>query len=467
VIKKDLNMKKVFIAALLLLLYSIPALAMQAGTAKRVITPDDWKGRVTVMGNKTYGVLHHIHARALTLHDGEKRMAIVTYDLNCLDVATPILRVRCRDELGIDPAYLVLLATHNHAAPIQIVPDNFDYGRRLADMIFELIEEAIDNERGPARIEFGSGETPWLYSVGDHPVDAEVQVLKVSVEDEVVALLFNQAVHPVQSTFHFVDVGHPGYAVDEVERKMPGTLAMYADACGGNQFSRYGIVALAPPSMVKMIGKKLARVALDVADGPMVDVTGKIDSRIAVIPLPLAEPMSYDDALELVAKKKIPTDIGFVPYPHPDRETNWVRALLNHYEDGIPFPTTTTDRVCTDDAFLVQKLDVPREFPCVYEETIAATIGPMIFVAMQGEVCAPIGRAIKDEFRDERPIMLFAYMGEHNLYIPTKNLVRQKAYQARVIQTQYASPVGWAEEVEEEMVEGVVGLVREVLKGRR
>jgi hypothetical protein len=33
-----------------------------------------------------------------------------------------------------------------------------------------------------------------------------------------------------------------------------------------------------------------------------------------------------------------------------------------------------------------------------------------------------------------------------------------------VIQIQYACPVGWAPEVEDEMVEGVVRMVREVMK---
>jgi hypothetical protein len=70
---------------------------------------------------------------------------------------------------------------------------------------------------------------------------------------------------------------------------------------------------------------------------------------------------------------------------------------------------------------------------------------------------------IKDAFRREIPIMVFAYMGEQNLYIPTRELVRQKAYQGIVIQTQFASPVGWAPEVEDEMVDGVIKLTKEVM----
>jgi hypothetical protein len=88
----------------------------------------------------------------------------------------------------------------------------------------------------------------------------------------------------------------------------------------------------------------------------------------------------------------------------------------------------------------------------------------MPFVAMQGEVCAPIGARIKDAFRRDRPIMVFGYFGEHNLYIPTRELVRQKAYQGIVIQIQYASPVGWAPEVEDEMVNGVIRMVRSIIE---
>ncbi|OGP58243.1 MAG: hypothetical protein A2V67_20375 [Deltaproteobacteria bacterium RBG_13_61_14] len=115
------------------------AIELKAGTAKGVITPADPKGRITVMGVKAKGVEHDIYARVLVLDDGLHKLVLVTYDLNCLDVATPILRSRCLRELGIDPAYLLLLATHNHAAPIQIVPANFAYGRWLADRIFGLI----------------------------------------------------------------------------------------------------------------------------------------------------------------------------------------------------------------------------------------------------------------------------------------------------------------------------------------
>jgi hypothetical protein len=128
--------------------------------------------------------------------------------------------------------------------------------------------------------------------------------------------------------------------------------------------------------------------------------------------------------------------------------------------------------ICTDDTYLIHKEDkeflekydssIDDDLPCVYEEVIVAKIGEMPFVAMQGEVCAPLGMRIKDAFRRDGPIFVTAYMGEHNLYIPTRELVRLNAYQAQVIQIQYACPVGWSPEVEDEMVHGVNRIVRKV-----
>ena len=147
--------------------------------------------------------------------------------------------------------------------------------------------------------------------------------------------------------------------------------------------------------------------------------------------------------------------------------------LLRYYERAIPFPTRTTEMGCTDDTYLIHETDqefldryddrIHDESPCVYNEIIVARLGPMPIVAMQGEICAPIGARSKDMFRADMPIMVFGYMGEHNLYIPTRELVRLNAYQAQVIQLQYASPVGWAPEVEDEMVGHAVRMVEAII----
>ena len=455
---------KCLFTALLAVAFLAPSVAgaveLKAGVAKTAITPPLDPPLIGVMGAPLTGVIHDIHARALTLFDGRKRLAIVTYDLNCLDVATPILRQRCRDELDIDPAGLILLGTHNHAAPIQIVPGNFAYGRQLADTIFGLIRQAMNAEAGPVQVRFGFGQAFFVSSIGNAPTDYEVQLLEVRRGAQPLAMLFNHATHPLHISETEIDPGHVGYAMDEIERRVPGVQAMYADACGGNQFTRLGMFQ--PKEKVMALGCELADAVMAIASGDLREVTGPLDTRMSVISLPFANPVPLEAARKLAVH--FPSGIGLVPYPHPDRGSNWVRSLMQHYTDNLPFPKRSDDYVCTDDGFLVKELPEPREFPCRYEETIAAMIGPMILVAMQGEVCAPIGMRIKDAFRHERPIMAFAYMGEHNLYIPTREIVRLGYYQAQVLQIQYACPVPWAETVEGEMVNGVKSLIHTVLQ---
>ncbi len=483
--KAVVAMMSVCLCAIAMFPTSALAFEMKAGVAKAVITTDE--PLVMVNGEVPEGVLHDIYARVLVLNDGTNRLIILTYDLNCLDVATAILRKRVRDELGIDPSMLIPLATHNHNAPIQIVPDNFEYGHRLADRMFGLIRQAIADERGPVKLLFGNGYAYFVTSVGNAPTDYEVQVLKVMDGDKPMALFFNHGTHPLQASTKRIGAGHPGYAMDEVEARMPGVQAMYAASGAGNQFpgrleeyrklmgearkrgAEYVDAIL--EERTKAVGHELAEVVLEISEGDLQDVTGPIRSKMEILSLPLAPPISRKEALKMA--EKFPEDVGFVTYPHKHRSTNWVRMLLRYYEKGLPFPTQTTDMVCTDDTYLIHKGDkeflekydysIHDEFPCVYNEVIVAKIGPMPFVAMQGEICAPIVARIKDAFRRNMPIMVGGYMGEHNLYIPTRELVRLDAYQGIVIKIQYASPVGWAPEVEDEMVKGVIRLVKSVV----
>ena len=80
-----------FCAALLLTTEAY-AFQMSAGVAKGVITNE--ASLVMVNGRMSEGTLKDIYARVLTLYDGNRRLVIVPYDLNCLDVATPLLRKR-------------------------------------------------------------------------------------------------------------------------------------------------------------------------------------------------------------------------------------------------------------------------------------------------------------------------------------------------------------------------------------
>ncbi len=431
---------------------------MKAGTAKVDVTPDRARYDVEKQLIDPPQSYHPVHARCLTLHDGARRMVFVTYDFNCLDYATPILRERVENELGIPPAYLVLLATHNHQVPMQTIPSNYDYGAWLAGKIFACIKEAISKEDGPVELHFGFGHQYAIRASAAAPVDYEVQLLKVAKGGHILALLFNHPTHPVRGPDPYYGCSHPGYTMDEVEQAFPGALALYADACGGNQ---YWIPLGLNDKLAecKRRGHDLAGTVIAIAKGPLTEISGPLESRLKLVDLPLAEPMPYAKALE--AARGVPMDIGLVPPPHPDRPTNWIRALVQHYKEGIPFPTRSSDMPCSDGGFFVTKLDKPRKYECRFVETLAGHIGNLQLCAIQGEPCAPIGSRIKDVLRQKGPVMMFGYFAERNLYVPTREIVRQDAYQAQVIRIQFGSPVGWAPEVEDEMVKAALAMFGE------
>jgi hypothetical protein len=348
------------------------------------------------------------------------------------------------------------LATHNHQGPIQIVAENFDYGRELAEKIFAAIREAIRNEQGPVTLLFGNGYGYFTRSQMSAPPDYEIQVLKAEVSRRMVAMLFNHPTHPQLGPRNMYGASHPGFAMEEIEVAIPDSTAIYADACGGNQytFAAEGSESL---TACKARGHQLADAVLKIARGPLEEVTGPIDSRLKVLDLPLAPPIPYARALELA--HGIPLDAGFKAFPDPDRDTNWIRSLIRHYKEGIPFPTRISEYICTDEEFLVPRLDKPRKYPCRFEEVLGARVGKLTFLAIQGEPLAQIGMRIKEVLRQRGPAMVFGYFGEHNLYIPTRENVRLDLYQSQVLREQYTCPVGWSLDVEDEMIKGTLAVV--------
>jgi neutral ceramidase len=429
---------------------------MNCGTARVDVTPD--RPRLCASGDRpdpprAYAPLL---CRVMTLFDGRRRMAFVDYPFNCLDVATPILRERCERELQLPPECLVLLATHNHQSPIQIVRENFDYGRELAEKIFGAIRQSIKNEQGPVDLLFGSGYGYFTRSQLSFPPDYEIQLLKVVAGARTVALLFNHPTHPQLGPRNWYGPSHPGFAMDEMEARFAGSAAIYGDGCGGNQYT-FAAEGAEPLAACKARGHELAEAVTRIANGPLEEVTGPMESRLKVLDLPLDKPVPYPRALELA--RGIPLDAGFKAFPDPARDTNWIRALLKHYKEGIPFPTKISDYLCTDEEFLVPRLEEPRKYPCRFEEVLGARIGKLTLLAMQGEPLAQIGMRIKEVLRQRGPAMVFGYLAEHNLYIPTRENVRLDLYQSQSLRVQYTCPVGWSLDVEDEMVKGALGVV--------
>ncbi len=161
------------------------AVELKAGVAKVVITPKEvLKTTAGKLDDGTMlssdGVDHDIYGRVLVLDDGSKKLVIVTCDLSSANMIAPILWKRCQAELGIDRSQVIVVSTHNHQGPMPRCKANFPYLQEAGNKIFEAVQQAVAAEKGPVKVEFGSGYGYWVRSSGSAPVDYEIQVLKVS-----------------------------------------------------------------------------------------------------------------------------------------------------------------------------------------------------------------------------------------------------------------------------------------------
>ena len=186
-------------------------------------------------------------------------------------------------------------------------------------------------------------------------------------------------------------------------------------ACGGNQFPDRGTdhVQLGRRRDCAGQGNWESRRSRSLRGNPGRDRQNLVHAGSPVAPAGRADVIP-NRRKSWPRQGKVPLDIRLCPVSHPDRGTNWIRGLLRHHEQSIPFPKRTTDRVCTDDEFLVETLDDGREFPCTVQEVIVTTIGPLCFVAMQGEVWPHrSGCGSRMRFAGRCPLRGELHAGEH------------------------------------------------------
>lgn len=210
---------------LLLVLTLHPSVAFSgellAGTAKADLTPPvggpmyGYGARGT---NVSTGVHDPLYAKAIVLHDGTTKLAIVTLDLGAISAESAAnIKQKVKSASGIEN--VLLAASHTHSAPR--ATKNFPsteapWVREADQMIADAIIEAAGNLQ-PARIGVGWGEVKeghnrrmittdgkviMLWGNRDRiytqPVDYSLAVVRLETpEGKPIANLVNFACHPV------------------------------------------------------------------------------------------------------------------------------------------------------------------------------------------------------------------------------------------------------------------------------
>jgi hypothetical protein len=258
----------------LLLPLSAPAAGLRAGAARVDITPPighplwGYGGR----HQPSTGVLDRLHARALVLETGGKRLALVALDLGRppTRASSAAIRGRVQKDGKIDALFLV--ASHTHHGPVLEIETwptaKTSYVRSLEQKLGDVVLAAVKDLR-TAKLGVASKDSArnrnrhWKRA--DPPLDRSLLLLRVEdAGGKVIAHAVNFAAHPTMRPAKQVQLSadYPG-ALCTVVEKEAGGLCLFLQGAAGDLSTRPGKAEVGP----EKFGQALGREALALAKG--------------------------------------------------------------------------------------------------------------------------------------------------------------------------------------------------------
>jgi hypothetical protein len=399
----------------------------RAGTAIARITPEQpgWLGGYSHRNRPAEGVAADLNARVLALEDGQgRRHVLVNADIHIFTRRLHReIAEAARTKLGIEQQDVLLIATHNHSGPA--LPEGFDphiswalsdeemsrlrtTADRIRDRILDAMARALDQLQ-PARLAFLRGEARFgvnrrvrkgdgEYDFGANPdgvSDPDVPVLLVESPDGVPrAVVFTYACHCTsirngQEGFYKYHPDYAGVAAEQIERRFPGSTAIFATGCAGE-------IDPQPQGGVKQAevnGRAMAEAVLaTVAQARRHEIGGPLRSMYREISLPLGP---------------VPSRLKYVELSGSGNayRRRHARLILAQMDAG----------------------NLPAQVP--YPIQIWRFGQDLTLVGLAGEVGVDYALRLKMELGPERTWVV-AYANEVPCYIPSERVLREGGYEA-------------------------------------
>ena len=291
------------------------ARTLQAGFAKRVITPSLSAGSVYLAGfdhdRKATGVHDDLFVRCLAVGDGTQKLALCSLDL--IGFFLPETRkARLLLAAHVPGARLVVASTHDHEGPDTMglwgpnpMTSGVDpaYLERLRRDIAETAREALLALR-PATLTFAKARTPGLIADGREPqvIDDEIVILKATGTDgKTLGTLVNWSSHPeaLGGKNTLITADYPHYLLARVESALGGIGVFFSGSIGGLMSPlSVGLEDDAghvlPPETfehARAIGERAADIALRALRGAAPSKSAALEYRSARVFVPLANPL--------------------------------------------------------------------------------------------------------------------------------------------------------------------------------
>lgn len=406
-----------------------------AGVASIDITPTEpvWMSGYASRTRTAEGVGQRLWAKALALEDSEGRRAILlTADLCGITGEITERVIQALEHHRVSRSSVLLNVSHTHSAPIvegHLLLREFTsqesqaiakYRVRLERELVTVAEAAFANMRaaslysGYDSADFGVNRrnnrekevlAPRNEGQLKGPVDHDVPLLVIRGADaSLVAFVTLYACHNTTLNGYSWSGDYAGYAQEEIERRYPGSIALFTQGCGGdiNPLPRRDI------ALARKYGAQLADAVDRILGRDMAKIEPYFGSAFQEIALALA---SRPDPAELRAAEASASPVARA----------WAAKMRHYQETGV------------------------KRYPVQ-----AWRLGHLSWVALGGEVVVDYALRLKREIG--RDLWVLGYSNDVMAYIPSERILVEGGYEGRSSMMVYGLPGPWAPGLEQAIV---------------
>lgn len=429
---------------------------MDVGIARIDITPDGpirLAGYGIRMKTESQGVIHRLSAKALAFgNDAQGPSILITVDLLGIPGhITTKLAHQLSKNMGMDPAQLVICASHTHGGPelgntlniLQYRDSAFsdsliavDHLVRIAQYVeqlsqkLEVVALAALKDRNPAYVSWGQGQAGFAKNrrAQGGPVDPSLPLLRVTdPAGKLRAVLVNYACHgtTLGGDVNQVHGDWMGEAQKIIEANHPGAVAMIAIGCGADANPN----PRGTMEHVRMYGQEISNNVEKLLASTLQPLSSPPQGRMKWVTLPFAH---VPDVAELIKQTEDKSVTGY-----------YARLALERIARGHPIPANIT--------YPVQTWTFGNE---------------LAMINLAGEVVVDYAVRLKIELGAEK-LWMNAYANDAPCYIASRRVIREGGYEAESSMYYYDKPSAFVEEVEDIIIASVHDLLPESFKLKR
>ncbi len=406
------------------------------GVATADITPA-YPVRLNGFGGRSKeseGVRQQLWAKALAVGTNDQdTVVVITVDtLGIPDDLTERLAKKLVSH-GLNRSRLGICASHTHSGPMIQNCANTLFGQPISTVHWDNIlkysaelESKLEQvaiaalaDRRPSRLSWGIGKVKFAQNrrTAGGPVDHDLPLLAVhDITGQLRAVFTNYACHCVTLSDDWISGDWAGYAMDHIQRRNPGCVALISIGCGADANPRGGVLG-SKFDVADSLGQELAEEVQRLLSTPLQPLKNAPVAMLERVTLPLAPLPTRAQWEERAAAQNA---IGY-----------HARTQLGRLDRG--------EAMMTEISYPVQSIAFGDELAWIF---------------LPGEVVVDYALRLKQEL-DGAKVWMNAYSNACPGYVPSERILREGGYEGGGAMVYYDISGPYATGVEQIIVDAV------------